>query len=454
MEQKKQVVVIGAGLTGLTCAAQLRQKGIDVLVVEAAPRVGGLMQTEEAEGFIMECGPSTGTIKYAEVAELFDSLGEDCCLEVARTSAKKRLIWKKDQFHALPSGLFSAIKTPLFTMKDKLRILGEPWRQRGTDPNESVGSLAARRLGQSFVDYAVDPFLSGVYAGDPYSLPTRLALPKLYQLEQHYGSFIKGAFALYRKPKSARERRATKDVFSTKGGFKNLISALVKAIGKEYIYTSCHAVQISPMNDGWQVRWEGGSCWAKQVITTCPAYALPSILPFVSSELRSDLSNLNYAPIIEVGVGLRDTGSVHWKAFGGLVPTCEHQSILGVLMPSACFEGRSPSQGATFAFFMGGVRHPEYLEKSDEEITQIVNECLVSMLKFPTGTTADVMRIHRYEHAIPQYTSTTDARIKAIDIIEQQFPGLHIIGNLKDGIGMGDRIKQAMDMARKTFLCF
>ena len=93
------------------------------------------------------------------------------------------------RFHALPSGLWSAITTPLFTLKDKFRILGEPWRKKGTDPNESVGSLAERRLGRSFVDYAVDPFLSGVYAGNPCQLPTRLALPKLYDLEQRLWKF-------------------------------------------------------------------------------------------------------------------------------------------------------------------------------------------------------------------------------------------------------------------------
>ena len=180
MEQQRKIVVIGAGLTGLTCAALLHHKGMDVVVLEAANRIGGLMQTEEVDGFVMEQGPSTGTIKYPEVAELFDMLGNSCTLEVARSSAKCRLIWKDGRFHALPSGFWSAITTPLFTLKDKFRILGEPWRKKGIDPNESVGSLAERRLGRSFVDYAVDPFLSGVYAGDPYQLPTRLALPKLY----------------------------------------------------------------------------------------------------------------------------------------------------------------------------------------------------------------------------------------------------------------------------------
>ena len=451
MEERK-IVVVGAGLTGLTCAAYLRRKSQDVVVLEAADRIGGLMQTEEVDGFVMEQGPSTGTIKYPEVAELFDMLGDDCTVEVAQSSAKCRLIWKDGHFHALPSGLWSAITTPLFTLKDKFRILGEPWRKKRTDPNESVGSLAERRLGRSFVDYAVDPFLSGVYAGNPYQLPTRLALPKLYDLEQRYGSFIKGAIALAKQPKTDREKRATKAVFSTRGGFRSLVSALGRVIGDERILTNCKDLSIEPLGDKWKLSWGKNTIVAEQVVTTCPAYALPKLLSFLSKDQLDDLSNLYYAPVIEIGVGMKNMGDVHWNAFGGLVPSKEKQNVLGILMPSACFQGRSPKEGANYAFFIGGACHPEYLNKTDEELTELVNMSLHTMLGYPKGTRADVIRIYRHSHAIPQYMPETDARLRTIDAVERAYPSLHIIGNLKDGIGMGDRIKQAVDMAEKINL--
>ncbi len=197
---QRDTIVIGAGITGLTCAFQLRRRHIDAEVLECQNRVGGQIHTFHINGFTFESGPNTGVVKHPEVAELFEQLADKCQLETALESSKRRLIWKDDRFHNLPSSLPTAIATPLFTWKDKLRILGEPWRKRGTDPNESVGSLAERRLGKSYVDYAVDPFLSGVYAGDPYKLPTRLALPKLYRLEQDYGSFIRGSIAKARQP--------------------------------------------------------------------------------------------------------------------------------------------------------------------------------------------------------------------------------------------------------------
>ena len=124
----------------------------------------------------------------------------------------------------------SAITTPLFRLSDKFRILGEPWRKRGTDPDEPVGALAQRRLGKSFYEYAVDPFVSGVYAGDPMKLTTRYALPKLYNLEANYGSFIRGAMAKAKEPKTDRDRLATKKVFSAVGGLSQMVDAMAKGL--------------------------------------------------------------------------------------------------------------------------------------------------------------------------------------------------------------------------------
>ncbi|MBQ4035026.1 MAG: protoporphyrinogen oxidase, partial [Paludibacteraceae bacterium] len=281
---KYDTVVIGAGITGMTCAYQLTRAKKNILVLESRDRVGGQMHTVKVGDFTFEEGPSTSVVKYPEVAELFEQLGDSCQLEVACESSKRRLIWKGDRFHELPSGLVSAIRTPLFSWCDKIRILMEPWRKKGNNPNESVGELAQRRLGKSYVDYAVDPFMSGVYAGDPNKLPTRLALPKLYNLEQEYGSFIRGSIAKAKLPKTERDKKASKKLFSVKGGFVQLISALEKAIGSEHIITSASGVRVMPSGKDWSIAYsvngEQHTIEAGQVVTTCGAYALPEVLPF------------------------------------------------------------------------------------------------------------------------------------------------------------------------------
>ncbi len=450
------IVVVGAGLTGLTTAYTLARKGRDVMVVEKMDKPGGQIQTYRADGFTFESGPNTGTVSYPEVAELMADLeetsGGQCRMETAPESSKRRLIWKNDRFHDLPSGPVSGLTTPLFTLADKFRILGEPWRSKGTDPNESVGSLARRRLGKSFVDYAVDPFLSGVYAGNPDTLVTRYALPKLYQLEQNYGSFIRGAIAKAKEPKSERDRKATKKVFSAVGGLSQITQAMANYLGSDRLVLSASGTKVMPCEGGWCVSYrnaQGEACTisCRKVVTTCGAYCLPELLPFVGKEAMQQLNNLKYAPVVEVSVGVCDTLGGDYQAFGGLVPTCEQQQVLGILYPSSCFTGRAPEGGALFSYFIGGIRHAELVDLSDEELTALVERYFHAMLKFPAGVKPDLVRIFRHHHAIPQYEENTGQRLETIDKLQRDNPGLIIAGNLRDGIGMGHRIKQGVDIA-------
>lgn len=450
------VVVIGAGLTGLTTAHLLRQAGVSVIVIERQNRIGGQIQTYHEDDFIYESGPNTGAVSWPDVAELFETLSDSCTLQTADEAAKRRLIWKGDRFHALPSSLSSALATPLFTWHDKIRILGEPFRAKGTNPDESVGQLARRRLGKSYLDYAVNPFISGVYAGDPMKLVTRYALPKLYRLEAEHGSFIKGSIAKMRQPKTPRDLKATKQVFSAQGGLTALVSALGKSIGADHILTGCDEVVVSKAaNEMWTVNAVSATqgkiqVSTRRVITTVGAYALPHLLPFAEAPLMQAISSLHYAPIVQVSVGLRYAQDGDFRAFGALVPQCEHKDILGILYPSSCFTGRAPQGGVLMSFFLGGVNHADMLTKSDEEITQLVTEALSSMLHLKKGTHPNLLHIFRHERAIPQYEADSGERFAAVETLQQRHPGLIIAGNLRNGIGMADRIHQATLIAHEV----
>lgn len=454
---KTDILIIGAGLTGLTTAYTLASKGRQVHILERMDRAGGQIRTYSENGFVFESGPNTGSISTPEVAELMSELEKisngKCRLETAPDSSKRRLIWKGDHFRELPSGLWSAISTPLFTLGDKFRILGEPWRKKGDDPDESVGAMTRRRLGKSFVDYAVDPFLSGVYAGNPDTLITRYALPKLYNLEQNYGSFVRGAIKKAKEPKTDRDKLATKKVFSAVGGLSNITNAMSEYLG-DRITLGVSNLKITPSGNGWIATYhdkQGNqqSINAMQVVTTCGSYALPEILPFVEPSVMSIVNNLKYAPMVEVCVGVKDALNGDYKAFGGLVPTCEHKPILGILFPSACFTGRAPEGGALFSYFIGGVKHAEMLEKSDSEITTIVEDVFHEMLKFPKNVNPDLIRIFRHKCAIPQYEISTGERLAAVEKLQKSYAGLTIAGNLRDGIGMAHRIKQGREIAEK-----
>lgn len=452
MTEKKNadVIIIGAGLTGLTAAWYLVKQGLVVVILEKENRAGGVIQTFREDGFIYEAGPNTGVLSHPEAAELFEDLTGRCRLEIANPDAKRRLIWKSGRWHALPGGLISAITTPLFTTGDKLRILGEPFRQKSDDPFETVAGLVKRRLGRSYLDYAVDPFISGIYAGDPNRLVTRYALPKLYALEQNYGSFIRGAVRKRFEPGDERMKKATREVFSAEGGLGSLTEGLAEAIGAGRIFLNSENVSVQVQKDSFLVNSsiDGNSCQmtAPYVISTADSALLPSLFPFLDSEDLSAITNLEYAGVTQVVMGFKDWKGAELNAFGGLVPSREKRKILGVLFTSSFLENRAPEGGALLSVFTGGYRHPELTELDDEQTRSLVYKEIQDMfgIKDPDP---EIFRIFRYKRAIPQYTDTSKERLERIEGIEGRYRGLFLAGAIRDGIGMADRIRQAKTLA-------
>lgn len=447
--EERPIVVLGAGITGLTTAWWLRRAGCPVVVLEKLDRAGGVMQTFHDKGFVIEKGPGTGVVGSEELVQLFDSLGSSIQIETPSPESGNRWIWKSNCWNALPSGLWSAVTTPLFTPGDKIRILGEPFRARGTNLDETVAGLVRRRLGQSFLDYAIDPFISGIYAGDPATLVTRYALPKLYALEQQYGSFVRGAVAKSRMPKTDLQKRVTRKVFSVKGGFGSLIIALAKALGEESIRSGCSDVTVLPDGNGFICRYKQNGISQEintpRVISTLPGHEVPSAFPFFEPLWAEAITNLRYAPVVQVAAGYNRWQGIRLNAFGGLIPSMEGRGILGILFPSSLFTGRAPAEGALLSVFAGGMRHPEVVGHSDDEIRNRVLKEISSTLG--NHSAPDVLNIYRYSHAIPQYEVSTGHRIAAIESIERKYPGLTLAGNIRDGIGIADRVKQAITVA-------
>ena len=453
MSEKKvnvPVVIIGAGLTGLTLAFYLQKKGIDFLVLESENRPGGVIRTFRESGFTFEAGPNTGVLGTLEMMQLFKDLNAGCQLEVANPEAKRRLIWKGERWHSLPGSFRQAITTPLFSFKDKLRILGEPFRRSGKDPLETVASLVKRRMGVSFLEYAVDPFISGIYAGNPDELITRFALPKLYNLEQTYGSFIKGAIKKKFKEKGPQPSR---EVFSVKGGLQCLINALADAVGRQKIICGIESCGISPKAQQYEIIARSADAQRQilspVVVSTIGAHGLAALLPFIDKEHLKPILNLEYARVVQVVLGFKKWHGIDINAFGGLVPSKENRKILGVLFTSSFLSGRAPKDGALLNVFMGGSRHPEYFNLPEKEILKIAEHEIRPMMGLEDYK-PDLVKVFRYPYAIPQYKADSEARIHAIVKIQQRHEGLILAGNLHEGIGMADRVAQAAHVAEKV----
>ena len=450
MATTPDIAIIGAGLTGLTAAYYLKNKGFRVTLFEKTDRAGGVIRTFAENGFVYEAGPNTGVLGHPEAMELLEELYPGCEIEIADQSAKARWIWKGNKWEPLPSGLLSAIKTPLFTFGDKLRILGEPFRKKGSNPDETLAELVNRRLGNSFLQYAVDPFILGIYAGDPNFLVTRYAMPKLYNLEQNYGSFIRGAIKKAKEPKSERDKKATREIFSIKGGIQNLVDSLVMRVGEGNLKLNSGEILVEPSVENKYHVITQNDTYSNftHVITTVGAYALNKLVPFAYRENLLKICCLRYAKVVQVSLGFKKWEGIPLRSFGGLVPSEEHRDILGALFISSFLKNRAPEGGALMSVFIGGLRHPELAELPDKDIEQIVGREIKSMMRL-NDFKPDLLKIHRYDHAIPQYGPESFEKIETISSIQNQHPGLFLAGNIRDGIGMADRIKQGRMLAEQ-----
>lgn len=448
---EKNIVVIGAGLTGLTTSFYLKKNNADFIVIEQDNKVGGVIQTEKHNGYTIETGPNTGVIGQPEVAELFEDLGNSCEIDLPGKEVNKRYILKNSKWEPLPSGLWKGITTPLFTTGDKFRILGEPFRPRGKNPDETLSQLVLRRMGKSFLDYAIDPFIMGVYSGDPARLVTRHALPKLYQLEQTYGSFIGGALRKSFKQKDPRELKATRKVFSVKGGLSELINALYNNTGRENFILNSKNLKIQYVDGKYVSSFNNSqeekiTVTSNKLITTTGAFALDSILQFVDKDKLSAITYLPYANVIEVVLGFENWDGFKPQGFGGLIPFVEKRDLLGVLFMSTLFRKRTPDNCTLFTLFLGGVRKQELFEKSEIELKQIIETEFMQLMK-PSVFNPKLFNLYWHKNAIPQYGIESEKRFNMVEKLENQYNGLIIGGNLKDGIGMADRIKQGKNLA-------
>ena len=195
--------IIGAGITGLASAWQLKQSGHQVRVLEAAPAVGGAMQSVQRDGYLAEEGPNSIQLGSADIETFLNRIpGLSEQIIEAEPAANKRYIVRSGTAQAVPMNPWQALTTPLWSLGAKLRVLKEPFiRARQDENEESVADFVRRRLGPELYNYAINPLVGGIYAGDPEKLSLRYGFPKLYALEQAHGGLIRGAFA---KMKAAR----------------------------------------------------------------------------------------------------------------------------------------------------------------------------------------------------------------------------------------------------------
>lgn len=440
-----RVCIIGAGISGLATAWQLKQSGHQCIVLESSDRIGGAIHSIQKEGYLAEEGPNSIQLGSADIEAFFKSVpGLDEQIIEAEPAANKRFIIRGGKVHAVPMGPLSAITTPLWSIAGKLRVLKEPFIPAIAEGSEeSVADFVRRRLGNELYEYAINPLVGGIYAGDPKSLSLRYGFPKLYTLEQEHGGLIRGAIAKMKAAKQDAGPKFRKRIISFKDGLDTLPRSIASALG-DSVHTGV-SIESIQRGDKWSVTWDGKDQAFDKVIVTVPAHIVPN-LPFTNS-LRQELEflrQIDYPPVSVLSLGYQREQITHpLDGFGALVPECEQRKILGVLFPSSVFEKRAPNGEVLLTVFIGGERNPEIATDDTEALMGIVEPELNALLEVK-GSPRFVHHKH-WARAIPQYKLGYGATLSAIDALETQHPGLQLAGNYRTGISLTYCLEAALN---------
>jgi len=405
-------IVVGAGITGLTCAYRLQKLGFNTLVLERGDRIGGVIRTERINGHLIEFGPSS-LLPTAHTHDLLKEFGLDEELLEADPKAPRYIV-VNGQLRAIPLG-------PL-TLKGIARAATEPLVRTKSNGDESIAGFFRRRFGPQIHDRLAAPFVTGIFAGDTEKLSVSSVFPRLVEMEQASGSIILGMLRGRRKTtKSDTTRSMRRAVISS---FPNGLETLPRRIAESLqVQTKCSGIRI------------GKDIHARATILAVPAYGASKILRELYPQLATILDEIEYAPIVVATTSVPlNSLSAPLRGFGFLTPRSERMITLGTIFNSLLFPDRSPDDRLLFTSYLGGAIQPEVFDWPDERVWETVCSELKRVLK--TSTLPEPVAIFRHRRAIPQYNIGHRQRIDAVASELSRIPGLFVTGSFLHGVSI------------------
>ncbi|NML64728.1 protoporphyrinogen oxidase [Hymenobacter sp. RP-2-7] len=444
-----RIAIIGGGLTGLTLAYYLQKAGVAYDLLEADARPGGnLRSVAEAAGYQLEAGPNSLLLR-PELSELLHELGLEADLQEAAPVSAHRYVLRGGQYQALPASPPKLLTSTFFSLKTKLRLLAELLRRPAPPvPGETVGAFFERHFGREVVDYAVAPFVGGIYAGDPYELQLALTFPQLAALEQQHGSVLRGLAAGQRAGGGGGRRRTV----VLRGGNQRLTDALRSRLTHFHAYSPVTEIQRDALGQ-YQLLGPGGTSVApggpasySHLALALPAYAAAGLLQALHPAAAKALAAVRYPPMTLVYSAYDRAAVAHPLAgFGALHPPREGTYAAGAIWTSTLFPDRAPAGQVLFTSFVGGAPFARQAQAPKAEQLAAVDAELRQLYGISAGPRWQGR--YYWPASIPQF----DAHLAAARAAVAPLAALGIVpvANWMAGVSVPDCVQYARKIAEQ-----
>ncbi|MDP6388137.1 MAG: protoporphyrinogen oxidase [Candidatus Pacebacteria bacterium] len=466
-QKVKKIAVIGGGIAGLSAAYALEKEAadngisIEIDLIEKEGRVGGNILTERVDDFIVEGGPDC---VFSEKPASLNLCGKlDLEEELLKTMEEKKgtYIYWNNKLHDMPEGVILMIPTmikpmllsSLITLPGKLRMALEPLiPKRNNSDEETLSQFVTRRLGKELLDKIAEPLVAGIHAGNPETMSINASFPRFVDLEQKYGSLIRGMLSRRKEMRSMMKGRTPKyTMFMTlKEGLQNLTDSISKTLSNTSKTIDCKVVTIAKKAEEYELSFNNrNSNLYDSVVIATPSYVSAALIKGIDSSLSNTLSEIPYVSTATVSLAYSASDVDHIrKGFGFIVPRIAKRTIMAATYTSNKFSYRAPEGSMLLRCFVGGAQNEDLVFLHDKEMEKMVR----NELKEIAGITATPIftKIFRWEKAMPQYVIGHLDRVKKIQELSAKHPGLYLTGSAYNGIGISDCITTSYKVAEEA----
>lgn len=447
-------MVVGGGIAGLSAALALHRTGLDVVLLEAASRLGGVIRTETIDGFVVEAGPDAILAQKPDGLALCGEVG--LAQQVIPTTPRAHTVFvlRRGRLHPLPEGMMLGIPTRvlpflasgLFSWPGKLRMASELLMpRRSPDEDESIASFLRRRFGEEAVARVGEPLLAGIHAGDAERLSIRATFPRLVELERRSGSLIRGLWRARPRGTDARPQAA---FYSLAGGLGELVDAVAGRLPPASIRLGARVRAMAFRHGAFAATLaDGATLTARAMIVAVPAHAAAPLVSSLSPEAGLLMRAIPFASSATVALGYRREEVDHpLDGHGLLVPRAEGLRCSACTFASAKFAGRAPDGRVLLRAFLGGARDPDVLRLDDASLATLVRREMGPILGLRGAPVLE--RVYRWPAATPQMVVGHLERMARLDAVLDGLPGLFLAGAGLHGAGVPDAIADGRRAAR------